>query len=113
MRITRRLNRELEVWRPVAEDDGAGGQTVTPMLVDTVPMKIDQASAAERLLAAQAGAELTHNGYAEPDADIARGDELRGDGQTFRVDSVVEPSTPRYRKAGLVQVQAEPGDEPS
>lgn len=108
MRITRRLNRELEVWRPAAEDDGTGGQTVTPMLVGTEAAKVDQASAAERLLAAQAGAELTHVCYLEPGADIARGDELRGDGQTFRIDSVVEPSSPRYRKASLVQVQAEP-----
>ncbi|MEX5637407.1 phage head closure protein [Parafrankia sp. FMc2] len=111
MRITHRLNRELTVWRPATQDDGAGGQTVTLLPAGTVDMKIDQASAAERVLAAQAGAELTHNGYAEPDADLLRGDELRGQGQRYRVDSVVEPSSPRYRKASLVQVQAEPGDE--
>ncbi|MCK9921606.1 head-tail adaptor protein [Frankia sp. AgPm24] len=111
MKISHLLNRDVEVWRSVAEDDGAGGQTVDLLLVGTLPMKIDQASAAERTLAAQAGAELTHTGYAEADADLARGDELRGAGQTFRVDSVVEPSTPRYRKAQLVEVQAEPDTE--
>ncbi|EFC78732.1 phage head closure protein [Parafrankia sp. EUN1f] len=111
MRITHRLNRELEVWRPATEDDGAGGQTVTQLPAGTVPAKVDEASAAERVLAAQAGAELTHVAYLEPEADVLRGDELRGGGQAFRVDSVVEPSSPRYRKASLVQVQAEPGDD--
>lgn len=113
MRITHRLNRELEVWRSDAAEDGSGGQTVTLLLVGTIQMKIDQPSAAEQMVAAQAGAELTHVGYSEPDADVQRGDELRGDGQTFRVDSLVQPSTPRYSKASLVQVQAEGGDDPS
>ena len=42
-----------------------------------------------------------------PDTDVRRGDELRGDGQTFHVESVIEPSTPVYRKAICELIQTE------
>ncbi|WP_432063350.1 phage head closure protein [Streptomyces sp. S1] len=97
--IGRRLNRTLEVWRPVTADDGYGGQDTTFVHQGEVRAKVDQPSASDRLLAQQAGAEHTHDVYLLPTADVVRGDELRGGGQVLDVRFVVEPSSTRYRKA--------------
>ncbi|GGV86725.1 hypothetical protein GCM10010294_67700 [Streptomyces griseoloalbus] len=107
MDITHLLNRTLQVWRIVATDDGAGGQDTTLVRQADAAAKVDQPSAAERTLAAQAGSEHTHNVYLQPTADVRRGDELRGDGQTFRVLSVVQPSAPIYSKAECQLIQKE------
>ncbi|NUT96730.1 MAG: phage head closure protein [Saccharothrix sp.] len=98
-------NRELQVWRTAAVDDGAGGQITTPVLVGTVRAKVDQPSAAERMAAQQGGAEHTHTVYLAPDADVGRGDELRGSGQRLRVLFTVQPSRPVYLKAGCELIQ--------
>lgn len=103
--ITHLLNRVLEVWRETAVDDGMGGQEVTLVRQADVLAKVDQPSASDRLLAQQAGASHTHDIYLQPDADVQRGDELRGDGQVFRVDSVVMPSSPVYRTAEAELIQ--------
>lgn len=97
--ISHWLNRTLTVWRPTETSDGQGGATVTFQSMGSLQAKVDQPSAAEQWQAGQEGARHTHNVYLEPTADVQRNDELRGDGQTFRVYAVVEPSTPRYRKA--------------
>jgi len=107
------LNRTLQVWRRVGTDDGYGGQTSTDVRQpDDVRAKVDQPSASERLLAAQTSSEHTHNIYLLPDADVRRGDELRGEatGERWRVLHVVAPSTARYRKAEsqLIQGEGEP-----
>ena len=107
MDVTHLLNRTLEVWRTVATDDGAGGQDTTVVRQADVAAKVDQPSAAERTLAAQAGSEHTHSVYLKPAAGVQRGDELRGDGQTFRVLSVVKPSAPVYSKAECQLIQKE------
>ncbi|MFE2017593.1 phage head closure protein [Streptomyces sp. NPDC059499] len=99
MDISHRLNRTLEVWRESFTDDGMGGQAATLIRQTDVAAKVDQPSATDRMLAQQAGAEHTHDIYLLPTADVQRGDELRGDGQVFRVGYVVEPSAPIYRKA--------------
>ena len=59
------------------------------------------------LLAQQAGSEHPHTVYVQPTADVRRGDELRDGDQVFRVLSVVEPSSPVYRKAECQLVQKE------
>jgi SPP1 family predicted phage head-tail adaptor len=106
--IGHRLNRSLEVWRPVTTPDGAGGETTTLVRqAQPVRGKVDQPSASERLLAQQAGAEHTHDVYLLPTADVRRGDELRGRGQRLRVLFVVEPSATRYRKAECRLIQPE------
>lgn len=107
MDITHLLNRTLQVWRVVATDDGAGGQDTTLVRQADVAAKVDQPSASDRMLAAQAGSEHTHSVYLQPTAGVQRGDELRGDGQTFRVLSVVQPSTPIYSKAECQLIQKE------
>ncbi|URM90415.1 head-tail adaptor protein [Streptomyces sp. MRC013] len=104
MDISHLLNRELAVWRTVTADDGAGGQSSTRVQHGTVPAKVDQPSATEQMVAMQAGSGHSHSIYLLPDADVRRGDELRGadEGgatQTFRVLAVVRPSAPVYAKA--------------
>ncbi len=107
------LNRQLQVWRRTAVDDGYGGQTSTRVRQpDDVRAKVDQPSASERLLAAQTNSHHTHSIYLMPDADVRRGDELHDEstGQQWRVLAVVAPSTARYRKADaeLIQGEGEP-----
>ncbi|MFC8155865.1 head-tail adaptor protein [Streptomyces cinereoruber] len=107
MDIAHLLNRVLEVWRTVRSPDGGGGWETALVRQADVPAKVDQPSAAEQLLAQQGGAEHTHSVYLLPGADVRRGDELRGGGQTFRVVSVIEPSAPVYRKAECRLVEKE------
>ena len=107
--IGHQLNRRLEVWRPVTADNGSGGQTVAFGYVGSVPAKVDQPTAVERQEGDQWGAEHSHTARFLPSADVERGDELRGDGQTFRVLATMAPSHPVYLKAPLQLVQAEPG----
>jgi SPP1 family predicted phage head-tail adaptor len=110
--IGRLLNRQLEVWRTTTVDDGAGGQETTTTKAVTVRAKVDQPSPTERLIAQQSGSKHSHNIYVLPGADVQRGDELRGnDGlgnaQVFRVQAVVQPSTPVYSKALVELIQKE------
>lgn len=107
MDVTHLLNRRLEVWRPTHVEDEGGGRSTTFVRQTDVAAKVDQPSASERMLAAQAGSEHTHSVYLQPDAAVLRGDELRGDGQTFRVLSVVQPSAPVYSKADCQLIQKE------
>lgn len=104
------LNRTLQVWRPApGEGDGLGGRRIT--YVDTgrtVKAKVDQPSDSERMLAQQAGSEHTHTVYLLPGADVTRGDELRGGGQTFRVTATLQPSSPVYLKAPCKLIQSAP-----
>lgn len=99
--IGRLLNRQLEVWRTATVSDGAGGQETTVAKVGTVRAKVDQPSPTH-----------SHNIYVLPGADVQRGDELRGDdglgnAQVFRVQAVVQPSTPVYSKALVELIQKE------
>lgn len=102
--------RVLEVWRPDLVDDGAGGQTVTMVEVGEVAALVSQPTAAEQVVAAQAGATLTHVIHVGPEDDVARGDELRGDGDAFRVLSTVQPSEAVYLRANCERRQAESGE---
>lgn len=113
--IGRYLNRSLEVWRPGTAPDGYGGQTTTLVLQGSVRAKVDQPSVGERAIAAQTNSRHSHDIYLQPRADVRRGDELRGadalgNTQHFRVQSVVQPSTPIYTKAlvELIQTEGEP-----
>jgi len=103
------LNRQLEVWRPQTVPDGSGGQRVTYVRqAADVRAKVDQPSAAERILAQQAGVAVGHPVYLMADADVRRGDELRdAAGLRLRVVSVVGPSTARYLRADCEMNQRE------
>jgi hypothetical protein len=106
--ISHLLNRTLDVWRPAASDDGYGGRPTVPIQQGEVRAKVDQAATSERALGPSAGSPHTHDIYLEPTADVLRGDQLRGDGDTFRVISTVTPSTPAYLKAECEQIQPAP-----
>nr|WP_223188602.1 head-tail adaptor protein [Streptomyces sp. TRM68416] len=106
------MNRQLTVHRPTATDDGHGGQVVEYVLQGSVRAKVDQPSPTERLVAAQTTSRHSHDVFLLPRADVRRGDELRGtdalgNAQVFRVQSVVQPSTPVYSKALVELIQAE------
>ncbi len=110
--IGRYLNRQLEVYRLETADDGHGGQTSALVLKGTVRAKVDQPSPTERMVAAQTLSRHSHDIFLLPSADVRRGDELRGtdrlgNAQVFRVQSVVQPSTPVYSKALVEELQAE------
>lgn len=102
------LNRTLHVWRPAQVADGSGGYTISYADQGTVKCKVDQAPGAERLTAAQLGANHTHNVYCESSASVLRNDKLcpaavdpntPGTGELYRVLATTVPSTPRYLKA--------------
>lgn len=110
--LGRHLNRTLEVWRTTTVNDGAGGEDTTYAQVGTVRAKVDQPSPQERLIAQQTGSRHSHNVYLPPRADVRRGDELRGTdalgtAQKFRVQSVIQPSTPVYSKAEVELTQSQ------
>jgi SPP1 family predicted phage head-tail adaptor len=111
--ITHWLNTSLHVWRKTQVADGAGGFTVSYVDQGTVDCKVDQSTPQERVAAAQAGAEHTHNIYLEPDADVQRNDRLAANGVNpntakgyYEVDGTTTPSTPRYLKAISIRVEA-------
>jgi hypothetical protein len=74
--------------------DAVGGRAPAAReLVDTVPAKVSQATAEERTVAAQQGVNHSHTIHMPPWAGVRRGDELRGDGQTFKVIATLRPSS--------------------
>lgn len=110
MTIGHLLNRSVEVWREATVPDGAGGQQTTRVQVATLPVRISQPTAGERVLADAAGADLTHQVYLDPGADVARGDELRDpDGRVLEVLAVIGPSATKYMRADCQQRQTQGG----
>ncbi|MDX2623850.1 phage head closure protein [Streptomyces sp. WI03-5b] len=99
MSVGRWLNRTLQVWRQTTTPDGAGGQVSTWVMQGEVRAKVDQPSAADRMLAQQAGSNHTHSVYLLATADVQRGDQLRAAGQTLTVHAALQPSGPRYTRA--------------
>lgn len=105
--IAHLLNRTLDTYRPTTAPDGSGGYHTSLVLVGPVASMVCQPSAAERREADQWGAAHTHTVYVELLADVLRGDELRGEGQRFRVLATVQPSRATYTKALVQLVQPE------
>jgi len=113
--ITHWLVSSLVVWRPSFVADGSGGFTETLASQGAQSVKVDQSSAAEQTVAQQAGANHTHNVYAEPDADVERGDWLAPSGvdpndltageTAYQVISTTQPSTPRYLKCAAERIE--------
>lgn len=105
------LNRELDVWRDTFADDGQGGQSETTAQVGTVRAKVNEPTAAERIEAMRSGVDLAYQIHLMPDADVRRGDQLRGAGEVFRVQSTVRPSTPTYLRAQCERDESDAFDE--
>lgn len=100
------LHTRRSVFREVVSDDGAGGRVTSWVHVGDVACRVSQPSAAERVLALQAGAEAAVPVYLAPTADVRRGDELRDEaGNTLRVLATVIPSRPVYLRADCQLVQ--------
>lgn len=105
------LRRTLTVSRPSLVRDDLGGDNVVMTPKGDVCAMVSEPSAAERIAAMQAGADLAIVVHFRPDADVRRGDVLAGDGDVLRVKSTVIPSEPVYLRADCEQVQPE-GDQP-
>lgn len=93
------LRDRREVWRGTDTPDGMGGSSRVFALVGTVRCKVDIPGSQELERADRWEAEHTHNVFLLASADVRRGDELRGGALVLRVLSVVQPSSPVYRKA--------------
>jgi head-tail adaptor len=104
----------LTVHRPTSTDDGMGGQTVTFSEVGNIRAQVNQPTAEERMLAQQAGVELSHVLHAVAGVDVRRGDELAGDlpsgvaaDHRLRVAAVVSNSRSTYTRIECEVVQVE------
>jgi head-tail adaptor len=86
------LNLQYTITRRERVSDGQGGWAVTYGLLATVPGRMRPASSAEREAAAQDQRRISHVLYVLPTVDIARGDQVDGDGITVNVVGIREPS---------------------
>lgn len=93
-RVSHLLNARAELWRYSRVSDGMGGWQQAWAQISIVRARFSQPSARERVLADQSQARLTHVVHAEPDSGMRRDDELRRDGQVFKVLALYEPSEP-------------------
>lgn len=91
-----------QVFRPLTDDDGLGGQTVTMQQIGTERGDVRELVGRELIEAMQAGAEHTHNGRFRLRADIRRNDELRRGELVLQVLSVA-PSMPPARMLVLAR----------
>lgn len=106
--IGHRLNSTLTVHRPTVIADGAGGGVKTFSELGTIRAQVSQPSAQERLVAAQAGALLTHVVHVANGEDVQRGDELdTGTGRRLRVLAATHDSRNTYLRLDCEQVQGE------
>lgn len=101
------LNREIEVWRRIFVEDESGGRSAVWNYMSTERTRIMQPSIDQQLVAAQAGAQLTHIAYFLPTVDILRGDELRGENQVLSIWAVSTPSEPVYLRANCEELDVE------
>lgn len=104
----------LTVHRPATASDGMGGQTVTYTAAGEIRVQVNQPTTDERMLAQQAGVDLTHILHAVAGVDVRRGDELDGDlpsplddGKRLRVFAVVSNSRTTYTRIECETVQSE------
>jgi head-tail adaptor len=93
-RVGHLLNSSAEVWRQSLTPDGMGGSTAVWVKVGSVRARYSQPSAAERVIAAQNGADLSHVVHLADSAGVQRGDELRRGTVVFEVLATYEPSMP-------------------
>lgn len=72
--------------------NGQGGWTESYGSAASIEGRMRPATATERLMAAQRQAEISHVFYCAADEDVVRGDHLTGEGRTYEVIAVREPS---------------------
>lgn len=105
------LNRAPALWRKVETGDGAGGVTVAWQQQGTVAARFSSPSDVERQIAAQQGAEITHDVYLPPAVDVRRGDRLVDGGVTVEIVAVTVPSVASHHQKATAR--QEPWDEPT
>ncbi|MFF0398274.1 head-tail adaptor protein [Streptomyces sp. NPDC005248] len=105
-RASRLLRTPVEVWRNTKVPDGMGGWINTTAKVADARARLSQPSAAERTVADQTTARLTHVAYLPAGADVRRSDELRQGARRLTVLATFEPSEPgTYLRADCEQIQ--------
>jgi len=82
----------VTVSRPTRTADGQGGWAVGYADAGSFPGRLRPASAAERTVAAQRQARVTHVLYCATTADIRRGDLVSAGGNLVEVVDIREPS---------------------
>lgn len=106
--IGHRLNDELTVYRATYTTDAVGGRTQTFTENGTIRAQVSQPTAAERTVAAQAGANLSHVIHTTYGADVERGDELDNGGtRRLRVLAVLHNSRRTYKRLECEVTQGE------
>lgn len=86
------LNNEFVISRRERTSDGRGGWLVTMNELATVRGRLRPATSQERQTAALEQRIISHVLYVAADTDIARGDQVAGDGIVVDVVGVREPS---------------------
>jgi len=72
--------------------DGQGGWEQTPTAIGTIDGRMRPATATERVMAMQRQVEISHVFYCDADEDVLREDQLSGEGRTWIVEAIREPS---------------------
>lgn len=93
------FNRTLTVRRGTRVADPYGGGTELLADVGTVAARVSRPAPTEREVGQQEGVRTGVEIYLDLAADVRRGDQLIGDGQTFEVIAVTFPSRRDYLKA--------------
>lgn len=118
--VTHLLNRQVEVWRNSRTPDGAGGWATKRVYSHDLDVRVSRARINEvRIVRSQIGpmqaeARVTHIVYADGDADVLRGDELRDDtyAEQFRVIGTQLATGPDvYLRAEAELIETEPTNE--
>jgi len=86
------FNHTFAITRKTRASDGQGGWTQTYGSVGNVTGRMRPATATEKESAAQRQAEISHVLYTAVDENIARGDRVAGEGRTWDVTAIREPS---------------------
>ncbi|WP_374194252.1 head-tail adaptor protein [Streptomyces sp. N35] len=100
------MNTQVSVWRFTREPDGMGGWVQDWAEVGSTRARLSHPSAAERVLADQSSARLSHVAYLAAGSDVQRGDRLHQGARVFNVLAVFEPSAPgTYLRADCERIQ--------
>lgn len=95
-RVSRLLNKTVEIWRATQVDDGYGGWTETWSLAGTVRARISQPNAyggnRSSYRADQEATEISQVVYFEPGTDVVLNDQIRFGATVLDVAAHYEPS---------------------
>lgn len=105
MSFRRLMNQTFQVYRLEMVYDDQGGYKEQENYSHDIKGRISPASATERRVADQLGAEITHNVYCMSDQDIQRGDTLRFDGREVKVVDVQPTSNSHHLQCTAREVQ--------